>query len=52
MEPRTFELMPVNDPRHTVRVVKDWLSKEKISFLGWPAQRPGLNPKENLSNDI
>lgn len=37
-----------NDPKHSSRVVKDWLSAKYIKTLEWPAQSPDLNPIENL----
>ena len=37
-----------NDPKHTSKVVKDYLEENGIQFLDWPAQSPDLSPIENL----
>lgn len=37
-----------NDPKHSVRVVKQWFRENNINILEWPTQSPDLNPTENL----
>ena len=37
-----------NDPKHTVRVVKQFFEEENITLLPWPSQSPDINPIENL----
>ena len=37
-----------NDPRHTAKSTKKWLSENNINVLQWPSQSPDLNPIGNL----
>ena len=37
-----------NDPKHTAKSTKKWLSENNVNVFQWPSQSPGLNPIENL----
>lgn len=55
MLPYAEENLPVvwtfqhdNDPKHTAKVVKDFLRNQSVTVLDWPPYSPDLNPIENL----
>lgn len=45
---RNFIFQQDGDPKHTSKLVTEWLNKNKVKVLEWVAQSPDLNPIEHL----
>lgn len=44
MEPATVVFQQDNDPKHTSRIVREYLSTREFQVLDWPSQSPDLKP--------
>ena len=37
-----------NDPKHTSKIVKNWLAEKEVQTIHWPSCSPDLNPIDNM----
>ena len=43
-----WRLQQDNDPKHTSRVAKNFISRNGVQTIDWPSNSPDLNPIENM----
>ena len=48
MDPSRLVFQHGNDPKHTSKIVQEWLASQSFQLLQWPAQSLVLNPFEHF----
>ena len=48
LDPSNMIFQHDNDPKHTSKMVKEWLKSQPFQLLQWPPQSPHLNPMEHF----
>ena len=41
-----------NDPKHTAKIMQEWLQDKSLNVLEWSIQSPDLNPIYHISRDL